>query len=147
MTNSTDSTANQNPSVMIPVNEVPLGSMAERMGIKLISASAAEVVGIMPVEGNTQPFGLLNGGASMALIETLGSIGAVIHAGSEQIAVGIEINGTHHKSARSGFVTGTAKAISLGKTLAVYEVKIKDETDTLICTGRITSLIRGRKSN
>jgi uncharacterized protein (TIGR00369 family) len=83
----------------------------------------------------------------MALVETLGSIGAIIHAGTEHIAVGIEINGTHHKSARSGFVTGTAKALSLGKTLAVYEVKIKDDSDTLICTGRITCLIRGRKFN
>ena len=133
-------------SELIDTSLIPVGPMAERMGIKLISASSTEVIGTMPVEGNTQPFGLLNGGASMALVETLGSIGAVIHAGRERIAVGIEINGTHHKSARTGLVTGKAKAISLGNTLATYEVKIFDETETLICTGRITCLIRDRKA-
>ena len=133
-------------SELIDTSLIPVGSMAERMGIKLVSASSEEVIGTMPVEGNTQPFGLLNGGASMALVETLGSIGAVIHAGRERIAVGIEINGTHHKSARTGLVTGKAKAISLGKTLATYEVKIYDEAETLICTARITCLIRDRKA-
>ncbi len=133
-------------SELIDTSLIPVGPMAERMGIKLISASSTEVIGTMPVEGNTQPFGLLNGGASMALVETLGSIGAVIHAGRERIAVGIEINGTHHKSARTGLVTGKAKAISLGNTLATYEVKIYDEAETLICTGRISCLIRDRKA-
>ena len=133
-------------SELIDTSLIPVGPMAERMGIKLVSASSEEVIGTMPVEGNTQPFGLLNGGASMALVETLGSIGAVIHAGRERIAVGIEINGTHHKSARTGLVTGKAKAISLGKTLATYEVKIYDEAETLICTARITCLIRDRKA-
>ena len=133
-------------SELIDTSLIPVGPMAERMGIKLISASSTEVIGTMPVEGNTQPFGLLNGGASMALVETLGSIGAVIHAGRERIAVGLEINGTHHKSARTGLVTGKAKAISLGNTLATYEVKIYDEAETLICTGRISCLIRDRKA-
>lgn len=130
----------------IDTSLIPVGPMAERMGIKLISASSEQVVGTMPVEGNTQPFGLLNGGASMALVETLGSIGAVIHAGRERIAVGIEINGTHHKSARTGLVKGVATAISLGNTLVTYEVKIYDEAETLICTGRISCLIRDRKA-
>ena len=133
-------------SELIDTSLIPVGPMAERMGIKLISASSTEVIGTMPVEGNTQPFGLLNGGASMALVETLGSIGAVIHAGRDRIAVGIEINGTHHKSARTGLVTGKAKAISLGNTLATYEVKIYDEAETLVCTGRISCLIRDRKA-
>ena len=130
----------------IDTSLIPVGPMAERMGIKLISASSQKVVGTMPVEGNTQPFGLLNGGASMALVETLGSIGAIIHAGKDRFAVGIEINGSHHKSARTGIVTGTATAISLGKTLATYEVKITDEAGDLICTGRISCLIRDRKA-
>ncbi len=142
MTDTTD-----NASKQVPVELIPLGDMADRLGIKLISASSTQVIGTMPVEGNTQPFGLLNGGASMALVETLGSIAAVIHAGKDQLAVGIEINGSHHKSARTGTVTGVARALKLGKTLAVYEVKITDEADELICTGRITCLIRGRKAN
>lgn len=127
--------------------KMPLGALADNMGIKIISADSNEIVGTMPVEGNTQPYGLLNGGASMVLVETLGSIGAMIHAGPERIAVGIDINGTHHKSGRSGIVTGRAKAISLGQTLATYEVKITDDQDVLLCTGRITCIIRNKKAN
>lgn len=129
-------------SQAIQVSDIPLGAMAERMGISLVSASAQEVVGTMPVAGNTQPFGLLNGGASLALAETLGSIGANIFAGSTRYAVGIEINGTHHRSATSGLVKGVAKPLSLGRTLAVYEVVITDENDKLLCTSRISCLLR-----
>ena len=126
----------------IQVSEIPLGAMAERMGIKLISASSDEVVGTMPVDANTQPFGLLNGGASMALAETLGSIGANIFAGPGRYAVGIEINGTHHRSATTGLVTGVAKPLSLGRTLAVYEIVISDDRDKRLCTARISCLLR-----
>ena len=121
---------------------VPLGAMAENMGIVLTEASAKSVIGTMPVEPNTQPFGLLNGGASLALAETLGSIGANIHAGSGRYAVGIEINGTHHRSATSGLVTGTATALSLGRNVAVYEIVITDERNKRLCTARLTCLLR-----
>lgn len=124
--------------------QVPIGAMAENLGILLTEVSAQKVVGTMPVQGNTQPFGLLNGGASMALAETLGSIGANVHAGASRYAVGIEINGTHHRSAKSGLVTGTATALSLGQTLAVYEVVVTDERDTRLCTARITCLLRAK---
>jgi uncharacterized protein (TIGR00369 family) len=96
----------------------------------------------MPVEGNTQPYGLLHGGASVVLAESLGSIGSALHAGPSRVAVGLDINATHHRAARSGFVTGTATALSLGNTLASYEVVIADELDKRICTCRITCLIR-----
>jgi uncharacterized protein (TIGR00369 family) len=96
----------------------------------------------MPVEGNTQPYGLLHGGASVVLAESLGSIGSALHAGPSRVAVGLDINATHHRAARSGFVTGTANALSLGNTLASYEVVITDEQDKRICTCRITCLIR-----
>ena len=72
----------------------------------------------MPVAGNRQPFGLLHGGASVVLAESLGSIAAALHGGPEKVPVGIEINATHHRSATSGHVTGTATAITLGRTLA-----------------------------
>jgi 1,4-dihydroxy-2-naphthoyl-CoA hydrolase len=123
-------------------SEVAIGAMAERMGITVSFATAAKVVGHMPVEGNTQPFGLLNGGASMALAETLGSVGAHLHAGPNRSVVGIDINGTHHRSATSGHVTGTATPISLGRTIAVYEIVITDERDKRICTARLTCLLR-----
>lgn len=121
------------------------GALATRLGITIVSATAETVVGTMPVEGNTQPFGLLNGGASLALAETLGSIAANIHGASlpePGFAVGVDINGTHHASAREGIVTGTATAISLGKTVASYEILIRDSAGKLLCTSRLTCLIR-----
>jgi 1,4-dihydroxy-2-naphthoyl-CoA hydrolase len=118
------------------------GTLGEKMGIEFIEVSARRVVARMPVAGNTQPFGLLHGGASVVLAETLGSIGAMLHAGEGQIAVGIEINATHHRAARAGFVTGTATALSLGRTLATYEVLITDDDGNRVCTSRITCLIR-----
>ncbi len=124
---------------------IDAGALATRLGIDIVSATAQQVVGTMPVEGNTQPLGLLNGGASLALAETLGSIAANIHALSLSdggYAVGIEINGTHHASARSGIVTGTATAITTGKTVASYQIEVRDESNRLLCTSRLTCLIR-----
>ena len=118
------------------------GVLGEKMGIEFIEVTPQRVVGRMPVAGNTQPFGLLHGGASLVLAESLGSIGAVMHAGQGQIAVGIEINATHHRAARAGFVTGIASALSLGKSLATYEVLITDDDGNRVCTSRITCLIR-----
>lgn len=118
------------------------GPLAQRMGIKILEASPERVVGTMPVEGNTQPFGLLHGGASMVLAETLGSLGAHLAAGSGRTAVGIEINGSHHRGAREGLITGVATAISLGKTLAIYEIVLTDDAGTKICTSRLTCLLR-----
>ena len=76
------------------------------------------VVATMPVEGNTQPYGLLHGGASVVLAETLGSIGSALHAGPDRVAVGIDINATHHRAARPGSVTGVATPLHLGSTMA-----------------------------
>ena len=124
-----------------PVHEYT-GTLIERMGIEVIEASAQRVVGTMPVAGNTQPYGLLHGGASVVLAETLGSIGAALHAGPGKAVVGLDINATHHRAARSGIVTGIATPISLGRTLACYEVIVTDEAGKRICTSRITCMIR-----
>ncbi len=118
------------------------GTLGEKMGIEFLEVTPERVVGRMPVAGNTQPFGLLHGGASVVLAETLGSIGALMHAGEDRIAVGIEINATHHRAARAGFVTGTATALSLGNTLATFQVVITDDDGKLVCTSRITCVIR-----
>jgi uncharacterized protein (TIGR00369 family) len=120
------------------------GTLGEKMGIEFVEVSADRVVGRMPVAGNTQPYGLLHGGASVVLAETLGTLAAMVHAGEGKIAVGIEINATHHRAARAGFVTGTATPLSLGKTLATYDVIITDDDDKRLCTSRITCLIRPR---
>src|SRR3712207_7427862 len=84
-----------------------MGRLNEKMGIELVEISAERVVATMPVEGNTQPFGLLHGGATVVLAETLGSCAAQAYAGEGRPAVGIEVGGTHHRSARAGLVTGT----------------------------------------
>ncbi|GAA2618189.1 hotdog fold thioesterase [Dactylosporangium fulvum] len=120
------------------------GSLAERMGIVLVEATPERVVGTMPVEGNTQPYGLLHGGASVVLAETLGSIGSALHAARlfNGIAVGIEINATHHKSARSGIVTGVATPLRLGGMIATYEIVITDESGERVCTARLTCALR-----
>jgi len=128
--------------VLNGLNAMSGGTLGERMGIEFLEATPERVVGRMPVAGNTQPYGLLHGGASVVLAETLGSIAAVLHAGEGRIAVGVDINATHHRAARSGFVTGVATALSLGKTLATYEIVITDDDDNRVCTSRITCLIR-----
>jgi uncharacterized protein (TIGR00369 family) len=121
------------------------GVLGERMGIQVVQASPERVVGTMPVEGNTQPYGLLHGGASCVLAETLGSVGAVMHGRSidRPFAVGVDINATHHRGARSGLVTGVATPVHRGRTMATYEVVITDELGERVCTARITCLLRG----
>ncbi|MFC6240910.1 PaaI family thioesterase [Knoellia sp. GCM10027112] len=127
---------------MHAVMEMNPNSLMKRMHIEVLEASPERLVGRMPVEGNTQPYGLLHGGASVVLAETLGSLGSAMHAGPERVAVGLDINATHHRAVRTGFVTATATAISLGNTLACYEVVVTDESDRRVCTCRITCLIR-----
>ena len=116
----------------------------DRMGIVILEASPERAVGTMPVEGNTQPFGLLHGGASCVLAETLGSIAATLHAQEKfgGVALGLEISATHHRSARSGLVTGVATAIHRGGTVATYEIVITDESGHRLCTARLTCVLR-----
>ncbi|GAA2167129.1 uncharacterized protein (TIGR00369 family) [Humibacillus xanthopallidus] len=118
------------------------GTLIERMGIEVLEATPERLVATMPVEGNTQPYGLLHGGASVVLAETLGSIGAALNAGPRRIAVGLDINATHHRAARSGIVTGTATLLSAGRTLVSYDIVVTDDTGRRTCTARITCLIR-----
>jgi len=119
------------------------GALAERMGIRIIEAAPERVVGSMPVEGNTQPYGLLHGGASCVLAETLGSLGAALHAAriSGGKTVGVDINATHHKAVLAGTVTGVATPVRLGRTVVTYEVAISDEAGARVCTARLTCLL------
>lgn len=117
------------------------GALDQKMGIKILEAEPGRLVGTMPVEGNTQPMGLLHGGANVVLAESLGSIGTSLHAGPNRKIVGVDINATHHKSATTGLVTGVATAISLGKTLCSWEIVISNEAGERTCTARITCLI------
>jgi len=117
------------------------GALDKKMGIEIVEASPQRLVATMPVEGNTQPLGLLHGGASVVLAESLGSIGTQLHAGPHRRIVGVDINATHHKSATKGIVTAVATAISLGKTMCSYEIVITNDEGQRTCTARITCLI------
>ena len=123
------------------IRERGSGALDQKMGIEILEASPQRLVGRMPVAGNTQPVGLLHGGANVVLAESLGSIGTQLHAGPDRRIVGVDINATHHKSATEGFVTGVATAVTLGKTLCVYEIVITNEAGERTCTSRITCLI------
>ena len=118
-----------------------IGALDKKMGIEIIEASPQRLVGTMPVEGNTQPIGLLHGGANVVLAESLGSIGTQLHAGPNRKIVGVDINATHHKSATKGVVTGVATAVSLGKTMCCYDIVITNDEGQRTCTARITCLI------
>ena len=119
-----------------------VGELALKMGIEILELSAERAVATMPVDGNTQPLGLLHGGAYLVLGETLGSFAANVWAGSEAHAVGIEISASHSKSATSGLVTGVATAVSLGTTLTVHEIAVTNDKGERCSTIRITNLLR-----
>ncbi|HEY1622397.1 MAG TPA: hotdog fold thioesterase [Streptosporangiaceae bacterium] len=112
------------------------------MGIKIVSASPERVEATMPVAGNAQPYGLLHGGASCVLAETIGSLGAALHAGQNRIVVGIEISATHHRGVRDGLVTAVATLAHGGRTLATFDIVLTDEAGRRFCTSRLTCLIR-----
>ena len=119
-------------------------TLVDRMGITILEATAQRVVGTMPVAGNTQPYGLLHGGASCVLAETLGSLGSALHAGPGRITVGIEISATHHRAASAGQVTGVASLLHGGRSITTYEIVISDDRGRRVCTSRLTCLLIDR---
>ena len=135
-------TTPESPAPLDMANVMARGTLMERMGIVFTEVGTDRLVATMPVEGNTQPYGLLHGGASVVLAETLGSFGSVVHAGPGRVAVGIDVNATHHRAAREGLVTGTATPLHLGSTMASWQVEIVDEQGRAVCTSRITCLLR-----
>ncbi|WP_366937924.1 PaaI family thioesterase [Demequina sp.] len=113
-----------------------------RMGITIMEVTADIAVGTMPVAGNTQPYGLLHGGASAVLAESLGSLAAMAHAAPDGIAVGIDLSITHMRSARTGVVTGTATPLHRGRTIAVYAITIENQEGQIVSHARLTCAIR-----
>ena len=126
---------------------IELGELDEKIGVVVEEQSAERVVATMPVEGNRQSLGLLHGGASVALGEMLGSWAAVIHGSTMgKVAVGVDINATHHASATSGRVRGVATAIHLGRSVTNHEVVITHiDTGKRLCTVRITNYLKPAK--
>ena len=122
----------------IPAEYAELGALNIKMGFELLTLTPELVVGRMPVAGNTQPYGLWHGGASCVLAETLASLGSFMHAQPERISVGVDINATHHRAVTSGWVTGVATALRLGRSVASYEIVLTDDTERRVCTARVT---------
>jgi uncharacterized protein (TIGR00369 family) len=133
------------PDYLSIIRERGSGALDKKMGIEITEASLTRLVGTMPVEGNTQPMGILHGGASVVLAESLGSIGTQLNAGADRRIVGIDINATHHKATAAGIVTGVATAVSIGKTLCCWDVVITNDKGERTCTARITCMILAQR--
>lgn len=119
-----------------------LGPLADKMGIELVELSAERAVARMPVEGNTQPMGVLHGGAHVVLGESLGSFAANVWAHPDKVAMGIEVSASHSRAANSGVVTGVCTALSLGKNLTVHEIVVSDDEGRRLSTIRITNFLK-----
>ena len=128
----------------VPVPTFADDTLIARLGMNIVSASPDTVIATMPVKGNTQPYGLLHGGASAALAETVGSLGAMMHAGEGMVAVGVDLSITHHRAVTQGNVTAVATALHLGRTVATYSIAITDDSGKLVATARLTCLVKTR---
>lgn len=122
------------------MNRLSVDTMAERIGIEITEVGEDYVVGRMPVDSRTvQAYGILHGGASAALAETLGSIAGILAVDPErEYCVGLEINANHVRSVRSGYVYGKATPLHVGKTTHVWQIRIEDESRHLVCISRLT---------
>lgn len=122
-------------------------TLLQSLGIDFIDAGDDWIRGTMPVDGRThQPYGLLHGGASVSLAETLGSVAATCCVDPQtEMAVGLEINANHLRAVTEGVVTGTAKAVHVGRSTQVWEIRIADERGRLTCISRITMAVVPRR--
>ena len=128
------------------INKFNAVNMIEHLGIELIEVGQDSLTGRMPVDHRTkQPFGLLHGGASVVLAETLGGLAANLCVDDTQYCVGLEINANHIKSAKDGYVIGTARPIHIGGRTQIWEIKIVNEQEQLVCISRLTMAVMDRK--
>ncbi|ADP82907.1 PaaI family thioesterase [Pseudofrankia inefficax] len=141
-TGPADAAGTSEPADLLAQLNAHRGELPRKLGIELLEATPERVVGRMPVEGNRQPYGLLHGGASVALAETVGSIAAMLNAGPGRAAVGLDINATHHRALTSGTVTAVATRIHAGRSAAMFDIRITDEQGRPVCTSRLTCLLR-----
>lgn len=130
------------------LNEWSVNTLAEQLGIEFITIGEDYLEARMPVDRRThQPLGLLHGGASVALAETMGSVAATLCVdGTKQFCVGLEVNANHIRSAREGFVTGITKPVHIGKKTQVWETKISNGDGELVCISRITMAVLDKKN-
>ncbi|MEY3734165.1 MAG: hypothetical protein RL347_1524 [Actinomycetota bacterium] len=133
---------NSHDDVLAAIASADTGGLGERMGMEWLETRPDRVVARIPVAGNTQPFGLLHGGASAVLAESAGSVLANLNAGSGRFAVGIELSCSHHRSAREGWVTAVATPLSVGRTLVTSHIVVSDDEGRAVCTARLTCFLR-----
>jgi uncharacterized protein (TIGR00369 family) len=124
------------------MNKAATPGLDAKMGITFTHIAADRCIGSMPVAGNNQPFGILHGGANAVLAESLASIASLFLLSENQIAVGLQVQMTHHAAAKSGFVTGTATLIHSGRSIATYLVEIIDETGKLTSSGQVICFLK-----
>jgi 1,4-dihydroxy-2-naphthoyl-CoA hydrolase len=125
---------------MVPAAEEQL---ADKVGVVITDWNEDRLVATMPVAGNRQPYGLLHGGASAVLAETLGSVCATMHATKQgRIALGLELSCTHHRAAKDGLVTGVCTPLNVGRTVSTFEIVVSDELGRRVCTARLTCVVR-----
>jgi 1,4-dihydroxy-2-naphthoyl-CoA hydrolase len=124
------------------LNAIHAGTAVAALGIEIVEVTDDALVGEMPVDARTiQPAGLLHGGASVLLAETLGSAAAMGCVDGNSMAVGMEINANHLKGVRSGRVRGVATPIRLGRTAQVWDIRITDEAGALVCVSRLSVMV------
>jgi uncharacterized protein (TIGR00369 family) len=128
-----------------PVGNIPAGfggPMMDRLGLEWLELSADRLVARIPVEGNTQPYGVLHGGATAALCETVGSVGAALRAVPGSTVLGIELNVNHLQAVRAGHITATGKPLHQGRSTAVWSMEVADDEGRLVAVGRLTLAVR-----
>jgi uncharacterized protein (TIGR00369 family) len=119
-----------------------VGALMRKLGLEFLEAGPERLVARIPVEGNTQPYGVLHGGATAALCETVASFGTALAAGPGKLVMGIELNVNHIRAVRDGHVTATGVPLHVGKTTAVWDMKVHDDEGRLVAVSRLTVAIR-----
>ena len=139
----------RSPQSLAELNAAMRGTLAEALGIELTEIGPDSVTGTMPVDHRTiQPYGLLHGGASVALAESLGSVAAgLVVDGKRAVCVGQEINANHVRAVREGTVIGTARPVHLGSRSQVWDIRIVDEAGRLVCVSRLTMAVLERRGS
>jgi 1,4-dihydroxy-2-naphthoyl-CoA hydrolase len=134
-------------SLLADLRSLATRGMADALGIDVVELTANRVVATMPVDQRTrQPFGILHGGASLALAETVASLGAAANVDRQEfVAVGLEINANHLRAKHDGIVTAVATPIHIGRTTQVWDVRITDEADRPVCASRCTLAVRPKR--
>jgi uncharacterized protein (TIGR00369 family) len=127
------------PPPWIPTDS--FSPLDDKLGIEIIDFDPDRLVATMPVKGNEQPFGLLHGGATCSLVETIGSWAAMLGAGPDRKAVGIELNATYVKSATSGVVTAVCTPVRRGRTLATFLIEVSDDKGNTTASARLTCML------